>query len=57
MPKENNKQAVGNMILRYVIHAEIEAYENKGWEIISHLKWPHSQHAVVMKKVIDVEQS
>lgn len=43
------------MILRYVIHAEIEMYEQDGWEVISRLKWPHSQHAVVMRKVLDDE--
>jgi hypothetical protein len=45
------------MILRYVIHAEIEQYEADGWEVISRLSYPHSRHAVLMKKVLDARPS
>jgi len=38
------------MTLRYVIHGEIKKYEKNGWVIVSHLSYPHSQHAVLMKR-------
>lgn len=41
------------MILRYVAHADIEKYEADGWEIISRLTYPHSRHAVLMKRESD----
>jgi len=41
------------MILRYVIHDEIQKYEDEGWVIVSHLSYPHSQHAVLMRRLID----
>ena len=41
------------MTLRYVIHDDIKKYEKNGWEIVSYLSYPHSQHAVLMKKVQD----
>ena len=45
------------MTLRYVVHGHIEKYEQAGWEIVSHLSYPHSQHAVLMKKVQDERPS
>ena len=39
------------MTLRYVVHGHIKKYEEDGWEIVSRLSYPHSQHAVLMKKV------
>lgn len=45
------------MILRYVVHEEIEQYEADGWEIISRLSYPHSRHAVLMKRKCDVEDT
>lgn len=41
------------MILRYVVHGHIKEREKNGWVIVSHLSYPHSQHAVLMKKVED----
>ena len=38
------------MTLRYVIHDDIKKYEKNGWVIVSHLSYPHSQHAVLMKR-------
>ena len=45
------------MILRYVIHEEIEQYEADGWQIVSRLSYPHSRHAVLMKRKCDVEDT
>jgi hypothetical protein len=41
------------MILRYVTHEEIEKYEADGWQIVSRLHYPHSRHAVLMKRKCD----
>lgn len=45
------------MILRYVIHEEIEKYEADGWQIVSRLHYPHSRHAVLMKRNCDVKNT
>lgn len=42
------------MTLRYVIHDHIQRYEDEGWEIVSRLSYPHSIHAVLMRKVENV---
>ena len=42
------------MTLRYVIHDHIQRYEDEGWEIVSRLQYPHSIHAVLMRKVENV---
>lgn len=41
------------MILRYVIHDDIEKYEDDGWVIVSRLSYPHSVHAVLMMRCIN----
>ena len=45
------------MTLRYVVHGHIKEREENGWEIVSYLSYPHSQHAVLMKKVEDERPS
>lgn len=45
------------MILRYVVHEQIEAFEADGWQIVSRLSYPHSRHAVLMKRKCDVENT
>lgn len=37
--------------LRYVIHAEIEDYEKKGWRVVSDFAGsPHARYSVIMQK-------